>query len=283
MQLTDSEIERLLDTVRHEYGYDFTGYSRASQKRRIARFMTRYHTETIDETVAMLARNDDLLQALIFDLTVVVTEMFRDPWVYQTIREKVIPWLKTFPFIRIWHAGCATGEEVYAMAILLQEEGLADRSLIYATDLNDEALQKAKEGIYPLARIQEYTRNYQEAGGRSSFSDYYHARYDAAKMDQELSKNISFANHNLVTDTVFGEMQLVMCRNVLIYFDRPLQNRVLQLFHDSLCSGGLLCLGTKESIRFTTINDHFETVAREEKIYKKKAEIDALQQDGGRP
>lgn len=271
MQLPDSDMDRLLSTVKGVYGYDFTEYAQASLKRRIIRFMQRHEFEDADQVITAMAMDSALFHRFVFDLSVVVTEMFRDPWVYQTIRSKVIPWLKTFPFIRIWHAGCATGEEVYAMAILLQEENLTKRTQIYATDLNDEALEKARAGIYSLSRIKEYTRNYQKAGGKGSFSDYYHAKYDAAIMAPELRHNITFANHNLVTDTVFGEMQLIMCRNVLIYFTRPLQNRVLHLFSESLCSSGILCLGTKESIQFSPAHQYFDAIEPEEKIFKKAA------------
>ncbi|MBN2685339.1 MAG: protein-glutamate O-methyltransferase CheR [Pontiellaceae bacterium] len=269
MQLPDSDIDRLLNTIKAVYGHDFTEYAQASLKRRILRFMQHHEFQDANQVIAALTTDPALLHRFVYDLSVVVTEMFRDPWVYQTLRIKVIPWLKTFPFIRIWHAGCATGEEVYAMAVLLQEEDLTQRTQIYATDLNDEALKKAREGIYSLSRIKEFTRNYHKSGGKESFSDYYHAKYDAAIMAPELRHNITFANHNLATDTVFGEMQLILCRNVLIYFTRPLQNRVLHLFSESLCSGGILCLGTKESIRFSPAHRYFEAIVPEENIFKR--------------
>lgn len=263
-------MERLVLKLKDLYEYDFTEYSRASLKRRLIHFLQHLEFTDVESAIAALSRNPGHFRGAVMDLSVVVTEMFRDPWVYQTLREKCIPWLKTFPFIRIWHAGCATGEEVYAMSILLQEEGLADRTQIYATDLNGRALAKAREGIYPMNRIREYTKNYQDSGGKNAFSDYYHAKYDAAIMAPELRKNITFAEHNLVTDSVFGEMQLIMCRNVLIYFSRPLQDRVLHLFHESLCTGGLLCLGTKESIHFSSVNNQFAEINKEEKIFKKR-------------
>ncbi len=270
MAISDSDIDRLLETVNDTHGYDFTGYSRASLKRRILRFLRRNGFDSVDEALPALVGDRHIFQEFVFDLTVVVTEMFRDPWVYRAIRREVIPRLKTFPFVKIWHAGCATGEEVYAMAILLKEEGLADRARIYATDLNDSALARAREGIYPVERVREYTLNYQRGGGTTSFSDYYHAKYGSAIMAPELRKNVVFANHNLVTDTAFGEMNLVICRNVLIYFNRSLQDRVLQLFSECLCVGGLLCLGTKETIRFSGVSREFDVLARKERIYRKR-------------
>ena len=179
--------------------------------------------------------------------------MFRDPWFYLALREKVIPFLKTFPFINVWQAGCATGEEVYSLAIILKEEGLYERSHIYATDFNDAALEKAKTRIYPLERIKEYSINYQKAGGKQSLADYYRAQYQSVIMDTALQQNITFANHNLATDGVFGEMHLILCRNVLIYFDRDLQSRVLSLFQNSLPYNGFLCLGSKETIHFSKV------------------------------
>ena len=207
---------------------------------------------------------------LLFDFSINVTEMFRDPSCYLNIRKSVIPVLRTYPFIKIWHAGCATGEEVYSMAILLKEEGMYDRAQIYATDFNEAVVQKAKAGIFQIDRIKTYTSNYQKAGGTESFADYYTADYDSVIMDQALKKNIVFAHHNLVTDSVFGEMNLIMCRNVLIYFDRNLQNHVFKLFLDSLCYGGFICVGSKESIRFSKYSDSFEDAVRDEKIYKKR-------------
>jgi len=195
--------------------------------------------------------------------------MFRDPSFYSSLREKVIPVLKTYPFIKIWHAGCATGEEVYSMAILLKEENLLSKTMLYATDLDDKVLKTAREGIYPLDKIKEYTQNYQKVHGNSSFSDYYTAKYEAAIMDRSLRKNIVFSQHNLVTDGVFGEMNLIICRNVLIYFDKDLQNRVLQLFHDSLTRKGILCLGSKETIKFSKVKDLFTEYDGKEKIYKR--------------
>ena len=196
--------------------------------------------------------------------------MFRDPWFYLALRQKVIPFLRTFPFINVWLAGCATGEEVYSLAILLQEEGLSNRTRIYATDFNDAALEKAKARIYPLDRIKEYSLNYQKAGGRHSLADYYQARYQSIIIDASLQNNITFANHNLATDGVFAEMHLIICRNVLIYFNRTLQNRVLSIFRDSLRYNGFLGLGGKETVQFSDVEHDFEEFAAKEKIYQCK-------------
>jgi chemotaxis protein methyltransferase CheR len=196
--------------------------------------------------------------------------MFRDPSFYQAIRHSVVPQLRELPYLKIWHAGCSTGEEVYSMAIVLKEEGLYDRTQIYATDMNEVVLRQAREGIFSISHLKQYTTNYQKAGGQESFSDYYSAHYDHVVMDKSLKKRILFSDHNLATDGVFGEMNLIMCRNVLIYFDRDLQNRVFKLFRDSLCDGGYLCLGSKESIRLSTHSHVFNDIVKEEKIYQKK-------------
>ena len=195
--------------------------------------------------------------------------MFRDPTFYCALREKVLPVLKTYPFFKIWHAGCSTGEEVYSMAILLKEANLLQNAMIYATDIDEKVLKTAREGIYRLEKIKEYTQNYQKACGDASFSDYYTAKYEAAIIDKSLKKNIVFSQHNLVTDGVFGEMNLIICRNVIIYFDKELQNRVLKLFHDSLVRRGILCLGSKETVQFTTLNTAFQEYDGKEKIFKR--------------
>ena len=220
--------------------------------------------------IPKLLYDDDFAQAAIFDFSIAVTEMFRDPDFYQSVRRNVVPYLKTYPFVKIWHAGCATGEEVYSLAILLQEEGVYDRATIFATDFNDGVLDKAKEGIYALKDIRQYTSNYQKAGGTRSFADYYHAQYELAIMNQGLKDNITFASHNLVTDGVFGEMHLIFCRNVLIYFDRMLQNRVLGLFADSLNYGGFLGLGSKETLQFSEVAKYFKVIDDHTKIYQKR-------------
>ena len=203
------------------------------------------------------------------DLSVSVTSMFRDPNFYKAFRAQVVPLLRTYPFIRVWHAGCSTGEEVYSMAILLQEEGLLDRARIYATDINEAVLRTAKAGIFPLEKMQEYTQNYLRAGGTRSFSEYYTAAYEGALFSPALTANVVFAQHNLVTDRSFSEFTVILCRNVMIYFDRPLQNRVHQLFYESLPMYGILAVGSKESLRFSDVEGCYEEINAREKIYRK--------------
>jgi chemotaxis protein methyltransferase CheR len=213
----------------------------------------------------------DCMERLLLDLTVNVTAMFRDPTFYLAFREKVVPLLRTYPFVRIWHAGCSSGEEVYSMAILLKEEGLYDRARIYATDINEVMLRRAKEGIYPVANMQEYTRNYLRAGGVKSFSEYYTAKYDAALFDPALTRNVVFSQHNLVTDHSFSEFHVILCRNVMIYFDRSLQTRVHDLFYESLARFGVLGLGNKETLRFTQYETSYEKLDARERLYRKVA------------
>lgn len=225
---------------------------------------------SISELQHRIIHDEAYFNQVLLDLSINVTEMFRDPWFYAMIRERLMPILKTYPFIKLWHAGCSAGQEVYSMCILLEEEGMKERCQIYATDFNDMILEKALSGIYPIDVMKDYTVNYQKSGGKRSFSDYYMASYDNAVLRASLRERVLFSSHNLVTDGVFGEMNMIICRNVLIYFNRKLQNRVLNLFYDSLCPGGFLCLGTKENIRFTDLADAFEPVADREKIYRKK-------------
>ena len=270
------EVNLLLEAIYQRYGHDFKQYSRASVKRRIQHHLVKTRCQTISDLIPEILHSEDAYQSLFFDLSVTVTEMFRDPWFYLTLREKVIPFLKTFPFINVWQAGCATGEEVYSLAILLKEEGLYDRARIYATDFNDVALEKAKARIYPLERIKGYSANYQAAGGHKSLADYYRARYQSVIFDASLQKNITFANHNLTTDGVFAEVHLILCRNVLIYFDRNLQNRVLSIFRDSLRYNSFLCLGSKESIQFSSVQNDFVEFGAKEKIYQCKRETGPL-------
>ncbi|MCJ7691547.1 MAG: protein-glutamate O-methyltransferase CheR, partial [Clostridiaceae bacterium] len=259
--LENIEVELLLDAILKRYGYDFRNYSAASRKRRIKNFLTNTKYSKISELIVQLLYDTTFLEKFIYNLSVTVTEMFRDPLVYKTVRKIVIPLLKTYPFVKIWHAGCASGEEVYSMAILLKEEGLYDKCQIYATDMNDSILEKAKEGIYSIKSLKEYTYNYQKAGGKRPFSEFYYSKYDSIIINRELKKNITFANHNLVTDSTFGEMHFIICRNVLIYFNNILQDRVLKLFNDSLISNGFLCLGAKESLNFSTISENFQKLA----------------------
>ncbi|HBY49325.1 MAG TPA: chemotaxis protein CheR, partial [Alcanivorax sp.] len=222
------------------------------------------------EMTDRVLRDRQFFVTLLNDLTVNVTEMFRDPEFYKAFREEVVPVLKTFPFIKIWHAGCSTGEEIYSMAILLEEEGLYERAMLYATDIDKNVLAAAKKGIYPIHAFKQYTDNYRRAGGRQSLSDYATARYDSVIMEQRLKRNIVFADHDLATDQVFGEMHVILCRNVLIYFDRPLQQRVFKLFGESLDMGGFLCLGTKESLRFSGNEESFDVVNRSLRIFRKR-------------
>jgi chemotaxis protein methyltransferase CheR len=269
-ELEGLEIDLLLEAIFKRYGYDFKSYARASIERRIRLFQRRHEYRTISELIPKVLHEEPFFEKLVRNFSVTVTEMFRDPHVYGEIREKVVPFLKTFPFIKVWHAGAATGEEVYSLAIVLKEEGFYGKATIFATDFNDASLEEAKKGIYGLDNVRQYTSNYQQARGTASFSDYYHAQYDAIAIDQSLKKNITFANHNLVTDGVFSETQLILCRNVLIYFNKELQNRVLNLFCDSLARGGFLCLGTRESLRFSDVQDRFEVVDEKCKIYQKR-------------
>lgn len=264
------EIRLLLEAIHLKYGYNFKDYANAHTKRRLAHRLGLSGLSNYAEMIHRVIHDEDFFNTLLMDLSINVTEMFRDPWFYKKVREELIPRLKTYAFIKIWHAGCSAGQEVYSMSILLEEEGMKKRSQIYATDFNELILQKAKQGIYPLDVMKAYTVNYQKFGGKRDFSDYYTADYDNVILKQSLREKVLFSSHNLVTDGVFGEMNLIFCRNVLIYFNRKLQNRVLKLFYDSLAPGGYLCLGSKESIKFSDLADRFEPVALKEKIYRKK-------------
>ncbi|MEW6367605.1 MAG: protein-glutamate O-methyltransferase CheR [Acidobacteriota bacterium] len=263
------EIQLLLEAIYQRYGYDFRSYARASIDRRTRQFLSSSGCASLSEMIPKVLHDETFFSRLAQYFSISVTEMFRDPFVYQAVREKVVPLLRTWPFFKVWVAGCATGEEVYSLAILLKEEGVYDRATVYATDFNDSTLDRAREGIYEMGKLQEATRNYQQAGGKASFSEYYHARYDAGVMDHSLKERITFANHNLTVDTSFGEMHLVFCRNVLIYFNRDLQNRALGLFTDSLVHGGFLCLGTAEDLRLADVSDRYEVVDGKARIYKK--------------
>lgn len=273
------EIKLFLEAIFQKYGYDFRNYSLAHIKRRILHRLSISQLESISIMQDRVLRDPDFLQQILLDFSINVTEMFRDPDFYQAIRNDVVPILKTYPFIKIWHAGCATGEEVYSMAILLQEEELLGRTQIYATDFNQRVLKQAKEGIYSVGTINEYNKNYLRAGGKRNLSDYYTAQYDRVIMNKDLSENVLFAHHNLVTDHVFSEVHLVVCRNVLIYFERVLQNRVVGLFKDSLLSGGILCLGSKESLQFNEHVSLFSPLVAKEKIYRKNYTIPNLFED----
>ncbi|NPD74427.1 protein-glutamate O-methyltransferase CheR [Oceanispirochaeta sp. M1] len=264
------ELELLLEGIFRKYGFDFREYSGAHIKRRLSHRLSAAGMQNFTQILHRIIYDEEFFKQILLDLSINVTEMYRDPTFYLELRQRVIPYLSTYPFIKIWHAGCSAGQEVYSNAILLEEENLLDRSQIYATDFNEKILQRAKEGIYPIEEIRKYTENYQKAGGRNSFSEYYTAHYDSALIKKSLKDNILFSFHNLVTDGVFGEMNMVFCRNVLIYFNKELQNKVLKLFHDSLIPGGFLCLGSKESLKFSAVEDDFEIISQQEKIYRKR-------------
>jgi len=268
-EIEEIEIDLLLEAVLRRYGYDFRGYARTSVRRRIRQFLHESGMSTISNLIPRLLREESFFEAFLTSLSITVTEMFRDPEVYRNIREKLVPYLKTYPFIKVWHAGCSTGEEAYSIAILLKEEGIYEKATIFATDFNDLALEKAKEGIYTLDKAQEYISNYHKSGGIRPFSDYCHAMYGSIVMDKGLKKRITFANHNLVCDGVFGEMNLILCRNVLIYFAKSLQQRVLGLFDESLAHGGFLCLGNKETLQFSDLYGRYRVIDQGCRIYQK--------------
>jgi chemotaxis protein methyltransferase CheR len=265
------KLKELLESLRFVYGYDFTEYAEASIQRRIDHFMQPNKIESLDELGTILLKNESAFEQFIQEITVNVTEMFRDPPFYKSLREKVLGRLATYPFIKIWIAGCSTGEEVYSIAILLQEEGLLRKSVIYATDINQKVLQTAREGIYPIEQMASYTANYIKAGGKNNFPDYYIEKYNAVLVDKSLRENIVFSAHNLAADKSFNEFQLILCRNVLIYFRQSLQNKVVNLFYDSLCPFGFLALGNKESLLFTDRKEQFEDIDKKEKIFMKSA------------
>lgn len=269
----DLEIRLLLEAIFLKYGYDFRDYSRAHLKRRIMHRLSLSELNSISQMQHQVLYDREFLETLLNDFSINVTEMFRDPPFYKAFRQDVVPVLKTYPFIKVWHAGCSSGEEVYSMAILLKEEGLYERTQIYATDFNVEVLEKAKQAIYPIDDIKDYTYNYQQSGGLASFADYYIARYDSVILEHALKKKIIFADHNLVTDGIFGEMHVIICRNVLIYFNRELQNKVFKLFYESLRIGGFLGIGTKESLRFSGYMEKFEIISENFKIFQKKFEV----------
>jgi chemotaxis protein methyltransferase CheR len=263
------EIELMLEGIFRRYGFDFRAYAYASIRRRLWKRIEAEGLATVTALADRVLHDASMMDRLLMDLSINVTAMFRDPGFYAAFRTQVVPILKTYPFFRIWHAGCSTGEEVYSMAILLEEEGIYDRARIYATDINEVVLQKAKSGIFLLERMQEYTENYLKAGGRRAFSEYYTAKYDGALFKPSLIQNVVFSQHNLVTDRSFAEVNVILCRNVLIYFDRSLQQRVHGLFYDSLSTFGILALGSKESLRLSKYEDCYEAVNPREKIYKK--------------
>ncbi|WP_353506201.1 CheR family methyltransferase [Variovorax brevis] len=266
---TDIELRLLMEAIYLKYSYDFRDYTGASQKRRVLHALSQLHLPNISVLQERVLRDPALFSSLLQYLTIPVSEMFRDPAYFLALRKQVVPLLHTYPSVTVWVAGCSTGEEVYSLAILLHEEGLLKRTRIYATDINPESLAKARQGIFPMEAVRNYTANYQRAGGVRAFSDYYTAAYDAARFDPALCADVIFADHSLATDSVFAETQFVSCRNVLIYFNRALQDRALGLFHESLSHRGFLGLGTKESIDFSGYANRFDVMSRAERIFRK--------------
>lgn len=264
------ELKRFTEMVLATYSYDFRGYAKASLKRRLKTAMTQMGDLEFEEFFTRISEDPTFFSRVFQYLTVSTTEMFRDPWFYAAFRKEVVPFLRTYPSFRIWIAGCSTGEEFYSYAIILEEEGLLDRATIYATDLNPENLKKVERGVYSMERAKLYSENYLKTGGSSSLSDFYHADYDGIIMDQRLKRNAVFADHCLITDNVFTEAQYVSCRNVLIYFEKPQQERALRLFRDSLSPRGFLGLGTKENLRFSEASEYFELVAGTPSIYRRR-------------
>ena len=266
----DIEIRLLLEAIFRKYHYDFRGYAMASVKRRLIQARDHFHCQTFSALQDMILHDPGMMTAMLPYLTVQVSELFRDPLYFKAVREKVVPHLKTYPSLKVWVAGCSTGEELYSFAILFREEGLFERTMFYATDINHDALKKAEAGVYNLDRLKLFTENHRLSGGKSSLSDYYTAAYGAASFDKSLRKNVVFSDHSLATDAVFAETQMVSCRNVLIYFDRALQDRAISLFHDSLARKGFLGLGSKETLRFSSSADAFSDFAHDERIYQKR-------------
>ena len=270
----DIELRLLIEAIYLKYSYDFRDYSGSSLKRRVVHAVRQFNCATVTALQERIIHDPHAFHELLQYLTIPVSEMFRDPGYFLALRQEVIPILRTYPSLKIWIAGCSTGEEVHSMAILLHEEGLLERTLIYATDINPHSLEKARKGIFPIDNMRQYSENYQLAGGHGSLADYYTAHYGHIVLDKELRKNVVFADHSLATDSVFAEMHLISCRNVLIYFDSDLQNRAFELFKQSLCHRGFLGLGMKESLRFSTQASAFEDVATVEKIYQKKPTLE---------
>ncbi len=268
-ELTDLEIDLFLEALFRRYQHDFRAYARPTLRRRLAQAMSSLQCESLSILQHRLLRDPALLTPVLGYLTVQVSDLFRDPGYHAALRSKVLPVLQTYPSLKIWIAGCSGGEEVYSLAILLEEEGLASRTLIYATDVSMQALRTAELGVYPIERAQDFSRNYQLAGGKRSLSDYYTAAYDGIAFDRRLRQNVVFSDHSLATDSVFAEVQLVACRNVLIYFEPPLRDRALGLFHSALVRRGFLALGAKENLRSSQYKDHFKEVDREQRLYER--------------
>jgi chemotaxis protein methyltransferase CheR len=268
-ELERLEMELLLLAIYRHHGFDFRAYAPASLHRRIRRHLEHARLTTISGLTELILHEPSALQRLLHDLSVNVTAMFRDPSFFLEFRTSVVPLLRTYPTVRIWHAGCSTGEEVYAMSILLEEEGLSERCRIYATDMDSTVLDHAQQGIFPLSRMKEYTSNYFAGGGKRSLSDYFTAKYDGALFAPRLAKNVLFTQHNLAMDKSFSEFNVIVCRNVLIYFDRALKDHALGLFSESLGTLGMLCLGRKESLRFTAFEQEFSELSARERIFRR--------------
>jgi chemotaxis protein methyltransferase CheR len=269
----DIELGLLIHAIYHLYHYDFREYAPASLRRRLKTAMIRFQCQTLSQLQDRVMHEPAVFSSLLDFLTVQVSEMFRDPDYFRALREHVVPLLRTYPSLKVWVAGCSAGEEAYSLAILLREEGLLGKSLIYATDINPHTLQKAAAGVYDADRIAGFTDNHHKSGARSSLSDYYTAAYGRAVFDKSLKEHIVFCDHSLATDSVFSEVQLVSCRNVLIYFNRTLQDRALRLFRDSLCRQGFLGIGSKESLRFSTQGEGFTDFAKEARIFQKRGDL----------
>ncbi|RMQ40920.1 MCP methyltransferase, CheR-type:MCP methyltransferase [Pseudomonas cichorii] len=265
----DIELRLLIEAIYLKYSYDFRDYSGASIKRRVHHALRQFDCNTISALQERVLHDPVAFMQLLQLLTIPVSEMFRDPSHFLAIRQEVVPLLRTYPSIKVWIAGCSTGEEVYSMAILLREEGLLERTIIYATDINPSSLEKAKQGIFSMENVRAYADNYRKAGGQREFTDYYTSAYDYAIFDKTLRENVTFADHSLATDSVFSETQFISCRNVLIYFNKKLQNRTFGLFHESLCHRGFLALGSKETLDFSAYSNSFETLVKPERIYRK--------------
>lgn len=267
--LEDIELSLLLEGIFRTYGFDFREYAPGSLRRRVWRRVHGEGLSTISALQDKLLHDPSCMERLLLDLSINVTAMYRDPGFYASFRENVVPLLHTYPFTRVWVAGCSTGEEVYSLAILLHEEGLYERTRVYATDINESVLERARAGVFPLEKMREYTQNYIRAGGKRAFSEYYLAKYDGAQFRRSLIENVVFAQHNLVSDRSFNEFNVIVCRNVMIYFDRALQDRVHGLFYDSLMTFGVLGLGAKESIHFSPHEDCYEEIDPNERLYRK--------------
>ena len=269
LDLEALEVELLLEGIHRRYGFDFREYAPASLRRRLQRRMDGEGVTTVSALQERLLHDPAVMERLLLDLSINITAMFRDPGFFASFREKVVPLLRTYPFTRIWVAGCSSGEEVYSLAIVLAEEGLSERVRIYATDINEAVVERARLGVFPLDKMKEYTQNYIRSGGTHAFSEYYVARYDGAQFSRALVENVVFAQHNLASDAVFNEFNVITCRNVMIYFDKPLQDHVHRLFHDSLAMFGILALGQKETIKFSPHETSYDGLDEAEKLYRK--------------